>query len=56
MFYNVNLSFVWSVILFTIMNPPKEDHGEMMLHHVLTITLIVLSYQMNVVNIGMIVL
>lgn len=55
-YYMVELGFYWSLILSLFMDTRRKDFREMIVHHIVTISLMAVSYSGNMVRIGSLIL
>ena len=55
-YYMLSLSFYWALLFSVFEDIKRKDFLEMMIHHIITILLLVLSWTCNLVRVGTLVL
>ncbi|ESO00902.1 hypothetical protein HELRODRAFT_82517 [Helobdella robusta] len=51
-YYMIEISFYWSLVLSLFMDIRRKDFKEMIVHHIVTISLMAMSYSANFMRIG----
>lgn len=55
-YYMLEMAFYWSLVLSLFMDTKRKDFGEMIVHHIATLTLMGMSWAANMVRVGTLVL